>query len=223
MKKVILCFGDSNTWGYNPENRERFGPETRWPGVLQAELGSGYAIIEEGLNARTTVFADPVEGARIDRNGKNHLGVLLESHRPIDLVIVMLGLNDLKCRLAVSAYDIAQGAGELVQIAQCSRSGPQNRAPDVLLIAPAPVKTLSALAELFAGAIEKSRQFGQHYARISQQLGCHFINGAEIAEYDPSDGIHFGAAGHTALGRYLANWVRSGFEVSQSEQPGSQR
>jgi lysophospholipase L1-like esterase len=211
MRKVILCFGDSNTWGYNPENGERFEPEIRWPGVLQTELGTGFTIVEEGLNARTTVFADPVEGARIDRNGRNHLGVLLESHRPIDLVIVMLGLNDLKCRLAVSAFDIAQGAGELVQIVQCSKSGPQNQPPEILLIAPPPVKTLNELGELFAGAMEKSQKFGQHYTRISQRLGCRFINGAEIVEYDPTDGIHLGAASHAAFGRYLANWVRSYF------------
>jgi lysophospholipase L1-like esterase len=127
MKRVILCFGDSNTWGYNPENAERFGSGIRWTGILQAELGTHYSIIEEGLNARTTVFTDPVEGTRIDRNGRNHLAVLLESHRPIDVVIVMLGLNDLKRRFAVSALDIAQGAGELVRIIQCSQSGPQDR------------------------------------------------------------------------------------------------
>ncbi len=211
MKKVILCFGDSNTWGYNPENGARFGPEIRWTGVLQTELGTGYTVVEEGLNARTTVFADPVEGTRIDRNGRNHLGILLESHRPIDLVIVMLGLNDLKRRLAVSAYDIAQGAGELVQIVQCSRSGPHNQAPEVLLIAPAPVKTLNELGELFAGAVEKSQNFGRYYARISQGLGCQFINGAEVIEYDPSDGIHLGAASHATFGRYLATWVRNYF------------
>jgi lysophospholipase L1-like esterase len=217
MKKVILCFGDSNTWGSNPEDGTRFGPEIRWPGVLQAQLGAGYGVIEEGLNARTTVFADVVEGARIDRNGKNHLGVILESHRPIDLVIVMLGLNDLKHRLAVSAFDIAQGAGELVQIVQCSKSGPENRPPDVLLIAPPPVKTLNVLEELFAGAIEKSQKFGQYYARTSLRLGCQFINAADIIEYDPKDGIHLSATSHATFGRYLANWSRNYFEGLRSE------
>src|SRR5258708_9609573 len=115
MRKVILCFGDSNTWGYNPENGMRFGPEIRWPGVLQTGLGTSYTIVEQGLNARTTVFTDPVEGARIDRNGRDHLGVLLESHRPIDLRIMMLGLNDLKYRLAVRPLDHAEGSAELVQ------------------------------------------------------------------------------------------------------------
>ena len=220
MKKVILCFGDSNTWGYNPENGERFRPEIRWTGILQAELGADYSIIEEGLNARTTVFTDPVEGTRIDRNGKNHLAVLLESHRPIDLVIVMLGLNDLKHRFAVSAFDIAQGAGELVRIIQCSQSGPQNQAPEVLLIAPPPVKTLSVHEELFDGAIEKSQKFGRHYARISQRTGCQFINAAEIAEYDPTDGIHLGIAGHAAFGRHLANWVRTYFESASAKGVG---
>jgi hypothetical protein len=98
-----------------------------------------------------------------------------------------------------------------VQIVQCSRSGPQTQAPEILLIAPPPVKALKELGELFAGAVEKSQNFGQHYARISERLGCRFINGAEIVEYDPTDGIHLGAASHTTLGHYLANWVRSYF------------
>lgn len=216
MRKVILCFGDSNTWGYNPQNGERFGPEIRWPGVLQAELDTNYSIIEEGLNARTTVFTDSVEGAVIDRNGNHHLSILLESHRPIDLVAVMLGLNDLKYRFAASAFDIAQGAGELVQMIQCSRSGPRNQSPEVLLIAPPPVKKLGILDELFAGAIEKSEKFGKLYAWISQRLGCEFVNAGEIVEYDLADGIHLGATGHAAFGRYLASWLRSHFEGAQS-------
>ena len=216
MRRIILCFGDSNTWGYNPQTGERFEPEVRWPGVLQAELDSNYSIIEEGLNARTTVFTDPVEGAVIDRNGKDHLGILLESHRPIDLVIVMLGLNDLKYRFAASAFDIALGAGELVQMIQRSRSGPENHSPEVLLIAPPPVKKLGMLDELFSGASEKSEKFRSLYACVSQRLGCHFFNAGEIVEYDLADGIHLGVAAHAAFGRFLGTWLRSRFEDVQS-------
>src|SRR6185436_143967 len=96
--KTILCFGDSNTWGFIPESItepfwRRHAPDVRWPGVLARELGSGYSVIEEGLGGRTTVHDDPVMG---NRNGSLHLPPCLESHKPLDLVVLMMGTNYLK-------------------------------------------------------------------------------------------------------------------------------
>ena len=64
--KTILCFGDSNTWGYNSSNQQRFGPDERWTGVLRKKLGAGFRIIKEGLNGRTTVWDDPIEDLRME-------------------------------------------------------------------------------------------------------------------------------------------------------------
>jgi lysophospholipase L1-like esterase len=105
--KVILCYGDSNTWGYDPHTQERFSSRVRWTGVLARQLGEEYHMIEEGLSGRTTVWDDPVEG--LHKNGKNYLLPCLESHQPIDLVILMLGTNDLKMRFSVPAADIGRG------------------------------------------------------------------------------------------------------------------
>jgi lysophospholipase L1-like esterase len=97
--KTILCYGDSNTWGCipltGPQPPRRYGPARRWPGVLRRELGDGYWIVEEGLNGRTTVWDDPLEPFR---SGKELLVPCLMTHEPIDLVIVMLGTNDLRSR-----------------------------------------------------------------------------------------------------------------------------
>ena len=93
--KRILCYGDSNTWGYDPATQERFDRATRWTGVLRTTLGDGYEILEEGLNGRTTVWDDPIEGYK---NGHTYLVPCLETHRPVDLVVLMLGTNDLKKR-----------------------------------------------------------------------------------------------------------------------------
>jgi lysophospholipase L1-like esterase len=101
--KTVLCYGDSNTWGSDPETGERFAPEVRWPGVLRQALGEGYWVVEEGLNGRTTVRDDPIEGAH--KNGRTYLPACLEFHKPIDLVLIMLGTNDLKARFAASASD----------------------------------------------------------------------------------------------------------------------
>ena len=111
--KEVLCYGDSNTWGYNPITKERYEKDERWTGVLQNALGNDYHVIEEGLNGRTTVWDDPIEGFK---NGKTYLIPCLETHKPLDLVIIMLGTNDLKKRFSLSAYDIAQGAGVLIDV-----------------------------------------------------------------------------------------------------------
>ena len=107
--KSILCYGDSNTWGYDPQTRSRFPHDVRWTGVLASSLGTGYRVVEEGLNGRTTRWDDPIEAGR---NGLTFLQPCLESHLPLDLVIVMLGTNDLKQRFGLSASDIAQSAAE---------------------------------------------------------------------------------------------------------------
>src|SRR3954462_1773041 len=98
--KTIVCFGDSNTWGYDPASNGRFGPTNRWTGVLQTALGSDYRVIEEGLNGRTTTVDDPIHD---HRNGRHYLPPCLESHAPFDLVTIMLGTNDLKARFNSSA------------------------------------------------------------------------------------------------------------------------
>ena len=106
--KEVLCYGDSNTWGYNPKTKQRYDRNTRWPCVLQRELGEEFLVIPEGQNGRTTVWDDPVEG---QKNGMTYLLPCLESHKPLDLVIITLGTNDLKHRFSVTAYDIARVCG----------------------------------------------------------------------------------------------------------------
>ena len=96
----ILCYGDSNTWGYDPASGERFAADIRWTGVLRKVLASDrFEVIEEGLNGRTTVWDDPIEG---QKNGRQYLIPCLESHRPLDLVVILLGTNDLKKRFSLS-------------------------------------------------------------------------------------------------------------------------
>src|SRR3990172_7397939 len=114
--KAILCYGDSNTWGYDPTTQDRFPRQVRWTGVLAQELGPEYYVIEEGLSGRTTVWDDPVEG--LHKNGRTYLLPCLESHQPIDLILLMLGTNDLKMRFSVPAADIAASVGVLVDVIQ---------------------------------------------------------------------------------------------------------
>ena len=118
--KRILCFGDSNTYGYRPDTGERYPEDIRWTGILKNRLRErGIEIIEEGLVGRTTVFEDSL---RMGRRGIDYLVPLLESHAPIDKLVLMLGTNDCKNTLCVTAEDIAnlEAAIEENQAAQLS-------------------------------------------------------------------------------------------------------
>lgn len=204
--KTVLCYGDSNTWGSDPETGERFGPGVRWPGVLAHELGDGFRVIEEGLGGRTTVWDDPIEGAH--KNGRSYIRACLESHRPLDLVTIMLGTNDLKARFAVSPSDIAQGAATLAEATLKSGCGPGGGAPLVLLISPPQVGRLTEMAEMFEGSEEKSARFAWHYRRFAWQYGCGFLDAAGVIVSSDIDGIHLEAGEHRKLGGAAAVRVR---------------
>ena len=203
--KTILCYGDSNTWGYDPATQTRFPRDIRWPGVLRSELGEGYIVIEEGLNGRTTVWDDPIE---LDKNGATYLRPCIQTHKPFDLVIIMLGTNDLKTRFSLPTYDIASGAGVLVDIVKKSDTGIGGEAPEVLLIAPPPAVELTGFAEMFEDAVEKSGGFARHYRRISNEKGCHYLDAGDHVESSPLDGIHLETDMHTRLGKAMATKVR---------------
>ena len=203
--KRILCYGDSNTWGYNPVTQDRFGKHQRWTGQLSQALGHDYDVIEEGLNGRTTVWDDPIEGYK---NGREYLIPCLETHKPLDLVIIFLGVNDLKKRFSLSAYDIAYGAGVLVEVVQKSNTGITEAAPKVLLIAPPPVGKLTDFAEMFEGAEAKSLRFAQHYQRVASELGCALFDASTVIVSSDLDGIHFEQGEHAKLGQAVAVKVR---------------
>ena len=204
--KTILCYGDSNTWGRNPATQERYSRDERWPGVLRQELGDGYLVIEEGLPGRTTVWDDPIEGYK---NGKEYLVPCLESHKPIDLVAIMLGTNDLKVRFSVSAYDIANSAGVLVDVVQRSEAGPDGGAPQVLLMVPPPLGRLTEFAEMFEGAKRRSRRLSQHYRRVAEEYGCALFDTSNVIVSSDIDGVHLEAEEHRKLGQAVAAVIRN--------------
>jgi lysophospholipase L1-like esterase len=211
--KHVLCFGDSNTWGWDPEATAlagfpvRHGVGIRWTGVLQAALGSGFRVIEEGLNGRTTVFEDPIEAGR---NGSTYLDPCLWSHMPLDLVVVMLGTNDLKTRFSLPPGDIADGASKLLRMIQRSETGPDRSTPKILLLAPPPVGDLEGmpeLAEKFKGANVKSKQLPGFLERAALQAGVHFLDTQKVVRPSPLDGLHLSADEHGKLGRAVVEAV----------------
>jgi lysophospholipase L1-like esterase len=206
--KTVLCFGDSNTWGWNPSTQQRFPCHIRWTGVLQCQLGSEYHVIEEGLCGRTTLRKDLFERYT---NGKEYLIPCLSSHKPIDLVIIMLGTNDLKYRFAASALNIANSAGVLVKIVQRSKVGANGTTPKVLLMAPPPIRELADYSKIFRGAETKSKEFGRLYKVIAQNHNCAFLDTAKYITSSNIDGIHLEASEHLKLGEKVAFVVKEMF------------
>ena len=134
----ILCFGDSNTYGYRPDGTGRFDEKTRWTCLLQKKFGNGHRIIEEGLCGRTTIFSDAF---REGRRGLDQIGITIETHNPIDLLVLMLGTNDCKTRFNASSKTIAKGLIQVIEKAKKYSSQPfellnsilrLNRFPDSL-------------------------------------------------------------------------------------------
>lgn len=205
-ERVVLAYGDSNTHGTMPmaslEDMGRFGPAERWPGVAAAALGEGWRVIEEGLPGRTTVYPDPVSG--VHKNGLAVLPAILESHRPLDAVVLMLGTNDLKQRFQVPPVEIGESVGLLLHHIRHSYTGPGLAQPRMLLVAPPPVLEAGCLAEIFAGGAAKSHRLAATYAAIARRHGAAFLDAGAVIASSPLDGVHFDAAEHARLGRAVA-------------------
>ena len=205
-QRTILCFGDSNTHGTAPMQslgqRQRYPADVRWPGVLAAELGPEWKVIEEGHGGRTTVHDDPIEGAA--RNGRTYLLPCLESHRPLDVVVLMLGTNDLKTRFSVTPTDIAWSLARLIEIIRANAPDPTGAPAKILLVAPTPIEEVGFLGEVFAGGAAKSRHLAAAIKEVARANGTGFLDaGAHIA-VSPIDGIHFDPATHQTLGKAIA-------------------
>jgi lysophospholipase L1-like esterase len=206
--KNVLCFGDSNTYGTppmpGPEVSERFDRDTRWPGAMAAALGAGWNVIEEGLPGRTTVFDDPIEGKF--KNGRRYLEACLESHRPLDVIVLTLGTNDLKARFGNPVEDIAAGVSILASIITAVPN--QGKAAKLLIVCPPPILLAGFLGTMFAGGDVKSRQFPPLFKAVAQQWGADFLDTGPLIKVSDLDGIHYEASQHAILAKAITAKVR---------------
>ncbi|WP_299836286.1 SGNH/GDSL hydrolase family protein [uncultured Jannaschia sp.] len=205
---TVLVFGDSNSHGTMPLARlgqlDRHPPDARWPAVMARALDLD--VVTEGHPGRTSVHDDPVDGSH--KNGRRALQAILESHRPLDLVAIMLGTNDCKARFGLRGWDIAAGIGKLAQMVLASDAGPGGAAPRVLLIAPMPVEETGVLAEMFQGGRARSRAIAPALRDEAERLGCAFFDAGRVVHVDPLDGVHLDAGAQRSLGLALADGVR---------------
>ncbi|WP_373212407.1 GDSL-type esterase/lipase family protein [Ruminococcus sp. 5_1_39BFAA] len=207
MKKHIVCFGDSNTYGYNAATNGRFDEETRWTCLLQEMLGDEYVVREEGLGGRTTCFRDPLtEGM----SGLDYLYPCLMSHGPLDLLVIMLGTNDTKERFGCTPECIGQSLKRLISKAistvDCWEKGRAN----ILVVTPQNIDRRYAQTEIAGimgyGCAEKSEGLSAEFKKIADLMGCHYLDANEAisAPTNDVDYMHLTAEGHRQLAEALA-------------------
>lgn len=208
MVKSILCYGDSNTYGLKSDLVSRYTKDERWTGILQKRLGEDYYIIEEGLGGRTTVWDDPIEEYK---NGKTYLIPCLDSHKPLDLIILMLGTNDLKCRFSVSPFDIASSVENLVKTILKSDAGIEFSVPQILLVPPVPIKSVGRtndIDQMIPDMERRSKALIPYYKEIADKYNIYYMNPEGKVEINNIDGIHYSLKGHEQMALLMEEKIK---------------
>lgn len=219
-KKInILCYGDSNTWGCigrwveTDQPPYRYDDDHRWPMVMQKELGERYNVVADGLCGRTTIYVHRDEGPMY--SGEPYLLPCMRSHCPLDLLIIMLGTNDIYNYPALNPENIGDGIKKLVNMAQASQWGREHQAPRILIVAPIEMKQPAPngrqqVYEKYRReeGVALSKLFAPVYREIAREMNCGFLNAAEFAVPCDADGLHMDEHGQVALGKAVAHWVR---------------
>jgi lysophospholipase L1-like esterase len=218
-RKRILVFGDSNSWGFVPraanQPTTRYDASIRWPGVMADRLGGAVELVEEALSGRTTDLDDPqidlpsehLKGATL--NGAKLLPAILASHLPLDLVVIMLGGNDLKTRFKRSAHEIAMAVIGLAGLIEECKGGVFTvyPAPKVLLVATPPLGARFHDPEQWVGSHDKSLELGVALRDAAAAAGFPFFDAREVIVTDGIDGIHLTSEAHRKLGEAVAKKV----------------
>ena len=217
-KKHIVCFGDSNTHGYCAGTGGRYDEDTRWTCLLQKSLGERFLILEEGLGGRTTCFDDPAhEGLK----GLDYITPCLLSHKPIDLLVIMLGTNDTKERFGCSPESLGSCMARLIQKAAFTPDCWRNNQPNILIVTPKSIEKeyehSTAAETMGRGCAEKSAGLAHWYPLIAERTGCHYFDAnTAVKSYDPIDFMHLDEEGHRCLAKALALVIREIFYSADS-------
>ncbi len=192
--KQILCFGDSNTYGLVPGKNERYSLDSRWTGILERKLNKkNVRVIEEGLCGRTTVFEDEI---RSGRKGIDVINILVESHYPLDRIIIMLGTNDCKTIYNASAEVIGKGVENLINKVKSIDSKLK-----ILLISPIWLSdgVWEYDPEFNDNSIEKSKKLKSVYLKAAKKHGCDFLAASDYVKASAADREHLGEEEHKIL------------------------
>lgn len=208
----ILCYGDSNTFGSIPKANKRYSINERWTGILQNILGNDYRIIEEGLGGRTTVFDDPFEPGR---NGIAYIEIALETHKPLDLIILALGTNDVKAHFSATSNLIAKGIKRLIFKIRNSEAPMNYKKPEILLLAPPPIGDKVDIVNDFSGfnenSVKISKELAYKYKLLAEQEKVYFFDLGSIVQASEEDQIHFNKESHKIIAEHLSKEIKNIF------------
>lgn len=212
----ILCYGDSNTWGYiSGSNHQRYGNDERWTKILEKLLGSDFEIIEEGLNSRTLISNDTRPGKE-GKNGYEYLIPCLDTHDPIDLVILMLGTNELKSTYNKSAKDIGEMLEKyFVKTILNRKSQLKDSYPILLIIAPPIVSEEQEYCKAndkYLGATQKSKELNDIYKNIAERYNCEFLSNQGLET--GIDGVHLTKESHKKLAEMLEDKINNIYKTT---------
>lgn len=218
MKKHILCIGDSNTHGLctdpseSADHGSRYNEEERWTCLLQKALGEEYLVIEEGQSGRTCVYEDP---AMDSVNLLPVLHALLNSHEPLDLLILMLGTNDSKVKFNTDAKKITKGMQILVEEAKSVPCWGAD-GPKTLIVAPVPIEEGVTYPEFAPDCVETTKALAREYAflAVAEQVDFLDAGGCELTK---ADHVHLTAKGHRQLAERMETAVREILEAPEAE------
>lgn len=211
MKKIrILCYGDSNTWGYiSGSDHQRYNSNERWTGILSELLGDNFVVIEEGLNSRTLI-SDDLRVGKEGKNGYEYLIPCLDSHDPIDLVILMLGTNELKYVYNKSAEQIGCILEKyFVKTILNRKSQMSNKYPKLLVVAPPVINESTDYCkngDKYLMSTKKSKDLNVIYKKIAQEYNCYFLDN-HLLEVG-IDGVHLTKDSHKLLAELLNNMIK---------------
>lgn len=203
----ILVYADSLSWGIIPGSRKRFAFHQRWPGVMELELkkrGYEVRVIEDCLNGRRTAWEDPFKPGR---KGLSGLEQRIEIHSPLSLVILFLGTNDFQSVHQYNAWHSAQGIASLIAAIRRAPVEPGMPVPEILVVAPPPIRPRGTTLEKFAGADEKNVGLAEAMENVARNGNCHFFNAATVTDSSRVDGVHLDEDQHFTLGKALASTV----------------
>ena len=183
----IICFGDSNTYGYDPRSfiGFRYPENVRWAGRLKE---MGYDVVNLGLNGREI----PASETEI-----YNLASRIPSYGPFDFLVVMLGSNDLLVHSGFTAKDAAEKMK--VFLSCLMKNIPAEK---ILLIAPPPMNKGEWVDE--DRLLNESRCLGSCYGIAARDLGIHFADASEWNIATAYDGVHFTEEAHAEFANGIA-------------------
>ena len=204
MKK-ILCYGDSNTFGYNPVDSSRFDDKTRWTALLQENLGSDYEIIEEGMCDRTGI-ADNDKGFAF--SAQRHFPKMITKTKNVDLLILAIGTNDLQFKYDLTIHQFENGLEKLIVTAK-------NNVRRIILIPPV-ILHENVLEGFFKfqfdeTSVSKSKKIGKIYRKLSNIYGLDYFDLNDFVKPSNADGLHYDSEGHKIISTKLSDYIKGIF------------